>query len=142
MAVYVRLPPFPTGFVTWPVCFTGPDVLLFGALLLALETVLGGFFFGVIGVIVSLIFGPEVVPQLIGGGVGIVVGLVVGAIYGAVLVTKGSCTCPAGRSGFCVCFLLLVLPSASNPILLPPFFIPCPGQCAPPPAGLMPAGCP
>jgi hypothetical protein len=44
--------------------------------------------------------------------------------------------------GFGICFLLLKLPRVVAPVIVPPFFIPCPGECVPPPTGLMPPGCP
>ena len=144
MAVYARPPAMPpAGFFTWPVCFTGTDVGLFKPLLVALEMVTGAIAGALVGLLVSFLAGPEVLPQMAGFAAGLLVGAVVGTIGGAVLVSKSSCPCPPPAEGFCICFLFLRLPLPGSPLVpIPPYFVPCTAECAPPPAGLVPAGCP
>ncbi len=132
----VPVPPFGTLRKT-AVCFTGLHAYMFGGAI-----AVGGIFLGaaggaVIGFLVALVTGPEVVTKVVAAGLGAKIGAALGALFAAVNLIGGKCTCPGWFNyAFCVCILWY----RGHPAL--PFFPimmwPCPSECA----IQVPPGCP
>lgn len=92
----------------------------------------------VIGGLISLIFGLEGVPQLIGGVAGAIVGVGIALYISICALGGGNCTCPPGNFGFCINVIFFKFPGVNSLPPWPPFIEAAPEQCR----VLVPPGCP
>lgn len=138
MAVYRGAVPAGGGVQFMTVCFTGWDATLFRWLIGQAQVVGSILICAVAGLIGSFIFGPEVLPQIIGVFAGAIAGAIGGAGLAAWTMATSGCACPPGANGFCVAVVLLIVPG--TPIVTPvyPFILPDSAGCA----AVMPPGCP
>lgn len=131
------------GFFERPACFWGIHAVGFNAVV-----VLGGIGLGVvIGALIGFFVGilnpdPEPISHLfVAGGVvalGAKIGAVIGGLISVAIVVASKCT----PCGFCFCIVAFISPWRAPPFPLPVAIRPCTGNCSPPPAGLVPPGCP
>jgi hypothetical protein len=138
MAVYRGALPAGAGVQFVTMCFTGWEAMLFRWLIR--EAQVGGsvLVWGAAGFVASFIFGPEVLPQIVGVAAGATAGAIGGTALSIWTLAASGCACPPGSDGFCVAAVLFVVPG--TPVVMPvyPFFLPDRGGCT----TVMPPGCP
>jgi len=138
MSVHRGALPAGAGIQFMTVCFTGWDAILFRWLVG--EVQIGGSILvcGAAGFVASFIFGPEVLPQIMGVGIGVIAGAIGGTALSIWTLATSGCACPPGTDGFCIAVVLFVVPG--TPVVMPvyPFILPDRGGCT----TVMPAGCP
>lgn len=138
MTVYVGTPIGATGIVRLPVCYTGWHATLMRAALLSADALTGAFGGLLVGLLISLVTGPEVVTKIVGAAVGGAAGAFAGAVIATVFLNMSMCPCPPGATGFCIMFIVYVVPGSLIVVPIWPFFGPAPGFCP----TLVPPGCP
>jgi hypothetical protein len=138
MAVYTGAMPAGPGLVYMPVCFTGVEAMLFRYLLPYFNVVGQAAFGAACGVIASLIFGPEVLPQLLGLAIGAISGAIIGGGLTIWTLATGNCTCPPGADGLCIDLVFLRVPGVAAPVPVWPMVLPNSAACP----VLVPPGCP
>lgn len=139
MATYVGpiVPAAGFGIAKRPVCFTGKTAK---RALLAIPG--AGLFLGAIagmgvGLLVSLITGPELITKFVAAAFGAVIGAVIGLAITARAIAGGMCNCPPGSFGFCINIVFARMPFGRI-VPFPPIVEAAPGQCP----ILVPPGCP
>jgi hypothetical protein len=126
-----------------PCCFWGIHAVGFNTVV-----VLGGIGLGALmGVLVGLFTGllmPDPEPlthaalAFLLAEMGLKIGAVLGGLISVALIVGSKCS----NCGFCFCIVAFRTPFGVPPIPVPVFMHPCTANCAPPPAGLVPPGCP
>ena len=131
------------GFFERPACVWGIHAVGLNTVVVLGCIGLGALIGAFIGFLVGIMNpSPEPVSHLFiaGGAVafGAKLGAVIGGLLSVAVVVASKCT----PCGFCFCIVAYISPWGTPPFPLPVLIRPCTAQCAAPPAGLVPPGCP
>ena len=131
------------GFQERAMCFWGIHAVGFNVVVFLGVIGLGAIIGALIGLFVGILTpDPEPLTHLALAGVFAMIGVKIGAIIGGLLSVALIVASKCNPCGFCFCVIAFLSPWGWPPFPIPVFIRPCTSNCAPPPVGLVPPGCP